>query len=243
MRPDRIPDISVVILCYKTGNKAKEFVKKVLCEMDELEVEYEIILVGNYMKDDSSDDTPRAVQEIASYNSKIKALTLEKKGMMGWDARTGLEAATGKTIALIDGDGQMPPSDLTKAYRKLKKENLDMVKTYREKRYDGLARKINSNIYNSVFRLLFPGFKVRDVNSKPKIFTRGFFNKLELTADDWFLDAEIMIQTRRHKGKLGEIPTLFFESEARKSFVKVIHIWEFLKNLLKARIKEFSHGK
>ena len=36
--------------------------------------------------------------------------------MMGWDARMGLLAATGDTIALIDGDGQMPAKDIIRVH-------------------------------------------------------------------------------------------------------------------------------
>ncbi len=235
-----IPDISVVILCYKTGNKAEEFVFKVIHEISKASTNYEIILVGNYLKGDDADETPAAVRELASRDPRIKAVTLEKKGMMGWDARSGLEVATGQTIALIDGDGQMLPEDLLRVYQKLKADKLDMVKTYREKRFDGILRKINSDVYNMLFRTLFPGFKINDVNSKPKIFTRDFFDKLELTSDDWFFDAEVMIQARRLRCKFGEIPTQFYESKSRKSFIRARHVLEFLKNLFIARVKEFS---
>lgn len=235
-----IPDISVVILCYRTGNKAKEFTVKVIHEISKASENYEIILVGNYSKQDDSDKTPEVVREIASRDPRIKAVTLEKQGMMGWDVRSGLDLATGQTIALIDGDGQMPAGDLLKVYQKLKAEKLDMVKTYRKKRNDGILRKINSDVYNMLFRSLFPGFKVRDVNSKPKIFTRDFFDKLTLTSDDWFFDAEVMIQARRFKCKLGEVPTEFYESKDRKSFIRPKHVLEFLKNLCIARVREFS---
>jgi len=234
-----IPDISIVILCYKTGNTAEEFILKVIHEICKASTNYEIILVGNYLKGDNADETPEAVREIASSDPRIKAITLEKKGMMGWDARSGLDAATGQTIALIDGDGQMLPEDLLRSYQKLKADNLDMVKTYREKRYDGILRKINSDVYNLLFRSLFPGFRVRDVNSKPKIFTRDFFDQLELTSDDWFFDAEVMIQARRLKCLLGEIPTEFYESKNRKSFIRAKYVLEFLKNLFIARVNEF----
>lgn len=232
-------DLSIVILCYKAREKAREFTQQVIKEVGSVTDNWEIVLVGNYLKNDTADTTPKIVRELAANDKRIKALTLEKEGMMGWDARTGLSQATGNSIAFIDGDGQMPPQDITSVYRKLKEGNLDMVKTYREKRHDGLSRKVNSDIFNILFRILFPGFPVRDVNSKPKIFTREFLNKLELTSDDWFLDAEIIIQARRHHCRMAEIPTIFYDVEGRKSFVRPNHIIEFLKNLLIARLKEF----
>jgi hypothetical protein len=90
-----------------------------------------------------------------------------------------------------------------------------------------------------LFSVLFPGYPNKDVNAKPKIFSRSFYNKLKLQSDDWFLDAEIMIQARRYHAKLAEIPTVFFEVTGRKSFVRVKHVLEFLKNFLRARVHEF----
>ena len=232
------PEISLVILCYRTGQSLVSIVNGVVAQLDRITSDWEIVLVGNYVEG-VPDDTPAVVRAIAAGDSRIKTVTRVKKGMMGWDARSGLEAAAGETIALIDGDGQVPPEDIVKVYQKLLSENLDMVKTYRAERHDGLYRRLVSNIYNLIFKILFPGFDVQDVNSKPKIFTRGCFEKLNLLSDDWFLDAEIMIQARRLNIKLGEVPSKFYPLPGRKSFVRGIHILEFFKNLLIARIKEF----
>jgi glycosyltransferase involved in cell wall biosynthesis len=235
-------DISVVILCYKEGRRVEKFVNVVIGEIEKVTKNWELILVGNYHCEDlekNCDETPHAVRELAQKDSRIKAVALEKKGMMGWDARSGLAAATGDTIAIIDGDGQMCASDLCDVYQKLVDEKLDMVKTYRSRREDGIYRELYSKTYNLFFRFLFPGFPVRDVNSKPKIFTRAFYEKLDLTSDDWFFDAEVIIQARRLGCRYGEIPTVFRKAENRQSFVKMKHIKEFLRNMLKARYGEF----
>jgi len=235
-------DISIVVLCYREGKRVVPFIQSVVNEISRITSNWEVVLVGNYNITDlkkNNDETPYVVRDIASKDSRIVAVALEKKGMMGWDARAGLDAATGRTIAIIDGDGQMSPEDICIVYQKLINEKLDMAKTYRSQRLDGTIRKLNSNIYNIFFRMLFPSFHVHDINSKPKIFTRDFLNKLNLTSDDWFFDAEVMIQTRRLKGKIGEVPTVFHRCENRKSYVRINAILEFLRNMLRARIKEF----
>ncbi|KHK00642.1 Glycosyl transferase, family 2 [Desulfovibrio sp. TomC] len=206
--------------------------------MDRLGNDYELVLVGNRNRGDTTDPTPAVVQALAAADPRIIALSLEKRGMMGWDARTGLAVATGDIIALIDGDYQMPPEDLEHVCRQLIDDDLDLAMTCRAVRKDGLLRRINSRMYNLLFRALFPGYPVRDVNSKPKAMTRAFFSALRLTADGWFLDAEIIIQARRHKARLGQIETVFHEGN-RKSFVRPDAVLEFLRNLLAARFKEF----
>jgi len=233
-----MPKISVVILCYKAGDDVTAFASKVRNTVERLTSDWEIILVGNYNAGEA-DNTPEVVRAVAASDPRYKAVTLVKQGMMGWDARSGLRDATGDTVAIIDGDNQMPPEDIEHVYTKLIGEGLDMAMTYRNNRQDSVARRYNSKIFNIIYSLLFPGYPVRDVNSKPKIFTRAFLDKLTLESDDWFLDTEIMIQARRHRAKLGQIPTVFYTSIGRKSFVRPDAILEFVKNLLRARLREF----
>lgn len=233
------PELSVVVLCYRAGEDARQYAGEVVSRLEAVTRNWEVILVGNYVDGDVGDATPRIVREVAATDPRIKAVVLPKQGRMGWDARTGMAAATGNAIAFIDGDGQMPAGDIIRAYQVLLAGQFDLVKTYREQRHDSLLRRLNSNVYNAVFRLLFPGFKVRDVNSKPKVFARPFFERLHLRSDDWFIDAEIMIQARRLRCRLAEIPTTFNKLEGRKSFVRAGHIVEFLRNLAVARVKEF----
>ena len=231
-------EISVVILCYGAGERLYDFVDRVIRLVGSSVPSWEIVLVGNYLKG-SNDDTPRIVKDIASSRNGVKAVILPKEGMMGWDARTGLNAALGNFICLIDGDEQMPPEDIIRVYRKIKDEGLDFAKTYRVKRHDSFLRRANSRIYNTLFHILFPGINVRDANSKPKIFSREAYRKMGLKSDDWFIDAEALIQAGRLGLKVGEVPTEFFENKYRKSYVKVSAIFEFIKNLALARLGGF----
>lgn len=240
---EKKPDFSAVILCYRAGESIREFVNKIILLMQKNNIsEYELILVGNYLKN-SDDTTPKIVAEIASQNHKIRFVAKEKKGMMGWDMKSGLAVATGNYITVIDGDGQMPIEDLIKVYNKIREDGLDLAKTYRIKRGDDLWRKTVSFFYNLFFKILFPGLKSQDINSKPKIFSMETYKKLNLTSNDWFIDAEIMIQARRLHLKINEVPTFFRGPQGRKSFVKPAAIIEFIKNLIIFRIKEFKHKK
>ena len=208
--------------------------------MEENESNWEIVLVGNHFSDDG-DPTPCIVSEIAQGHPRIRALTLIKKGMMGWDMKSGLDAATGGTIAVIDGDGQMPCEDVIRVYRKLINDRLEFAKTYRLNRDDGAYRKIISFIYNTIFKILFPGLISRDINSKPKVMTREVYRQMDLHSDGWFVDAEIMILVRRMKLEIGELGTGFNCLVNRSSFVKISSIFEFLANLVRFRILEYGY--
>ena len=231
------PELSVAILCYRAEELAREFVAQIVRELEEAKIDYELVLVANFWPG-SSDRTPQIVREVAAVNPRCVVVAKAKEGMMGWDMRSGLEAATGEHICVIDGDGQMPSSDLVKVYQLLKVGKYDLVKTFRAQRFDGFYRRTISAIYNWLFRLLFrPRAKLRDINSKPKVMTRAAFEQMRLVSNDWFTDAEIMIEALRHNLKIGEASTIFFKNERRASFVPPSAIWEFLRNLIYYRFR------
>jgi glycosyltransferase involved in cell wall biosynthesis len=232
------PEISVVVLAYRSAATIASFVDSLVDSLDKENLMWEIVLVGNYFEG-VGDQTPEVVRGIAARDSRIKAVAEIKKGMMGWDMKSGLQAATGRTLAVIDGDGQMPSSDVIRVYQLMKTNGLDFAKTYRAERNDGSYRRLISVVYNILFKLLFPGINAWDMNSKPKVMTREFYEKLHLKSNGWFIDAEIMIFARRLHAKIGEIETVFHSMDSRPSFVKPLSILEFLGNLFSYRVKEF----
>ena len=236
------PEISVVVLAYRSAATIRNFVDSLIDSLEKENLLWEIVLVGNYFGE-VEDRTPEVVRDIAARDSRIKAVVKIKKGMMGWDMKSGLQAATGKSLAVIDGDGQMPSSDVIRVYQLMKKNGLDLAKTYRAKRNDSSYRRLISVGYNILFKLLFPGINAWDMNSKPKIMTREFYEKMNLESNGWFIDAEIMIFARRLQARIGEVQTVFFSMDSRPSFVKPYSILEFLVNLFWYRVKEFFAKK
>ena len=231
------PELSVVVLCYRSEERIIPYLEQM---EQELLVEgltnYELVLVGNYVPG-SSDKTPEIIKSLAEKNPKIVPVTLEKRGMMGWDVITGFRQATGDAVALIDGDGQMPSKDIVRLYRVLKSGEFDFVKTFRIKRYDGAYRRFVSQIYNILFHSLFPGTPFRDMNSKPKLISRSALDRMKLECNGWFSDGEIMLEVRRLNLSFAEVPTVFQENEWRASFVKFWTVFEFLGYMFLYRVK------
>lgn len=230
-------ELSVVVLCYHSGKTILPIFDRLKKILEELNVEHEIILVANDFAD-SRDETIDIVNELARNHSNIKTVTEIKEGMMGWDMIKGMNVCSGNFICVIDGDGQFPIESVSEVYKEIKDSNFDIVKTYRNKRKDGFYRFVISRIYNLIFNLLFPGIKSKDVNSKPKIFSKDTYLKMNLQSTDWFIDAEIMIYAKKQNLRIKEIPISFYANESRKSFVKFDAIFEFILNLIKFRIKE-----
>jgi len=235
------PEYSIVVLCYGAGDSIPDFVESVTRMLLQNSIhDYQLVLVGNYLENKCIDQTARIVLELAKNDLRIISVVEKKDGMMGWDMRSGLAAATGKYISVIDGDGQMPIEDLVRVYQKIKNENYDLVKTVRSKRGDGLWRQFVSSVFNGLFRLLFPLVRAKDINSKPKVFTRDAYKRFDLRSDDWFIDSEIMIQASNLELKVGEVPTYFRASEREGgSFINLFTFLEFLKNLIRFKIIQY----
>lgn len=230
------PELSIVILCYRSEEQIIGFSQNVKELAKKLTDSFEIVLVGNYIEG-SVDRTKEIVEQIAMEDPIFRSICKPKRGMMGWDMKEGLSFAKGDFICVIDGDGQFPIESIKQCYEKIKTENFGLVKTFRKKRNDGVYRKLISVFYNLMFAVLFPGVKSKDVNSKPKMFTRELLDSLVLTSDDWFIDAEIMINTHRLGIKYYEFPIEFYELHGRVSFVKFSAIFEFIRNLIYYRFK------
>ena len=230
------PSLSIILLCYKSGAGIIEYVNTLIHALYQGGIsDFEIILVCNYIRGEE-DKTSAICFSISEKDDKISTIHLPKEGGMGWDLKRGLERAEGDYVCLIDGDGQIPVESVSTLYKQMIIEQADLAKIYRRERQDGTWRVFMSYIYNKFFKLLYPcNFEILDINGKPKIIKKSILNMMHLTSDDWFIDAEIMLEANRLNIKILQIPSYFLENKSRKSLVSVETVIEFIINLLKFR--------
>ena len=228
-------EFSIAVLCYRAEEGIIPFVENLHKIMSLFRFEWELILVANFWPG-SNDRTPEICQRLAERLPYVRVLAEPKQGAMGWDMRRGLEACRGKYIGVIDGDGQFPVETIFSCFAKIRSADFDMVKTYRVERQDGFYRRLISIGYNWLFHLFFRrSAKLRDVNSKPKIMKREAYEKMMLQSNDWFIDAELILNCINLNLRIYEIPVEFHSLGARKSFVKPGAILEFLRHMLDYR--------
>jgi glycosyltransferase involved in cell wall biosynthesis len=224
-------EFSIAVLCYRAEGGIIPFVENLHKIMSLFRFEWEVILVANFWPG-SNDRTPEICRRLAEQLPRVRVLAEPKQ----WDMRTGLDACRGKYIGVIDGDGQFPVETIFSCFAKIKSDDFDMVKTYRVERQDGFYRRLISIAYNWLFHLFFRGStKLRDVNSKPKIMRREVYEKMLLQSNDWFIDAELILNCINLNLRIYEIPVEFHSLGARKSFVKPGAIFEFLQHMIDYR--------
>ena len=240
---ESLVEFSIAILCYRAEEGIIPFVENLHKIMSLFRFEWEVILVANFWQG-SDDRTPEICRRLAERLPRVRVLAEPKQGAMGWDMRHGLDACKGKYIGVIDGDGQFPVEAVFSCFAKIRSDNFDMVKTYRVQRQDDFSRTFISIVYNWLFHLLFRGSsKLRDVNSKPKIMTREAYKKMVLRSDDWFIDAELILNCINLNLRIYEIPVEFHSLGTRKSFVKPGAIFEFLRHMIDYRWPSHSRAR
>jgi glycosyltransferase involved in cell wall biosynthesis len=228
------PSLSAIVLCYRAEESIRQVIEPLHTDLEQSGVPFELVLVANHDRD-RADRTPEIVREFASGHDQVKTVIQPKEGAMGWDVRSGLRAATGEILVVIDGDAQNPVQDVLRMYREMLRTGADVMKGRRIARFDGLYRRVVSAGYNALFLVLFRTRGLWDINGKPKGMTRTAYERLGLTSDDWFIDAEIILSARRADLRINEMPVIFNRNEERASFVKPDAILEFLENMVKTR--------
>ncbi len=137
-------------------------------------LDYEVVLVD----DGSADGTQKEIIRCADEN--VKLVELRKNYGQSTAMTAGIDHASGKFIALLDGDLQNDPTDIPPMLEKLKAEDWDVVAGNRKNRKDGaLFRKMPSKIANAVIRRL-TGVYIKDYGCTLKIFRREIAEELGL---------------------------------------------------------------
>jgi glycosyltransferase involved in cell wall biosynthesis len=231
------PALSVIVLCYQAGESIHRVIDPLYEQLEASGIAYELVLVTNQWPD-RPDPTGEVAEAFARDRDAVRTVMDEKQGAMGWDMRSGLAAATGDYLLVMDGDAQNPVEDVLRMYRRMRETGVDVMKGRRIARFDGPYRRVISTVFNLAFVLLFRTRGIWDVNGKPKALTRAAYEALDLKSDDWFIDAEIILSAQRLGLVVAELPVVFHRNVERGSFVRPGAILEFLRNMARERSRD-----
>ena len=165
-------ELSVVITVINEEDNIPPLINEIrnaLAGMD-----YEVIFVD----DGSTDATKKRIKEII--DDRVILVELKKNYGQSTAMTAGIDHATGKYIALLDGDLQNDPADIPFMLTLLKKEDWDVVAGNRKNRKDGMfLRKIPSKIANYFIRRWTKVY-IKDYGCTLKIFKREIAEELGL---------------------------------------------------------------
>lgn len=197
--------LSIVLPCYNERDNIAALMQR-LDEVAAKDVNIEILLVNNGSTDDSA-----AVfeQELSTRKPEVfRLVSVEKNIGYGFGILSGLRAAKGDVLAVTHADRQTDPMDVLKAFRIFKEENDEMllVKGFRKN------RRISEAIFSYGMGLLASvvlGIWLTEINAQPKLFSKKFFEKVNVKApNDFALDLYLLFQAKRH-GRIIDFPVYF----------------------------------
>ena len=232
MAHDHSPELSIVVPCYNEEDCIGTTMPHLVEVFQKAGIDFEVVMVDN----GSRDKTGGIIDGLIARGLPIrKAVVAVNKGW-GLGIRTGVRAARGRYIGTLCADGQVAPESVLLIYRSLAAAGGNtMAKARRRFRPDGPVRKVVSIVYNALMLVLFPGLRTLDVNGYPKIFPADILRSMDLTSDDWFLDAEAMLKAQYLRLMVIEIDVPGHLREGGRSNVRIKTVFEFLLNIVRYR--------
>jgi dolichol-phosphate mannosyltransferase len=227
-----IPDLSLVVPCYNEEGCLEFTVPPLVKAFAEAGVSLQVVLVDN----GSRDQTAKVIDRLIKRGLPITKGVVPVNRGQGLGFLTGFGLCNGRYIGYICADGQVVPGDVVKTFRALELAAAPtLAKVRRLYRPDSLVRKVVSIFYNAAMQVLFMGMPCLDVNGNPKIMPANILRVMELTSEDWFLEAEVMLKARHLRLPVIEINVRGQPREAGHSHVRFGTILEFMRNIIAYR--------
>ena len=114
-----MPKVSIVVPVYNVKDYLEKCVDSILRQTER---EFELLLID----DGSTDGSGELCDTLAERDGRVRVIHQENRGL-GGARNTGIEAARGTWLLLVDSDDWIEPEILEKALKAAERENADMV--------------------------------------------------------------------------------------------------------------------
>ena len=156
-------------------------------------LDYELI-IGD---DTSTDRTPELADALAAADPRVLVVHHPVNRKLGGSMKTGFATATGDLILYSDADLPFDMAQVSQAVRLMRLYEADIVSAYRlDRTGEGALRAVYTFFYNVLIRRLF-GVRMRDINFAFKLCRSRIFEHITLQSEGSFIDAELIIRTRK----------------------------------------------
>lgn len=156
-------------------------------------LDYELIVVD----DCSTDRTAELADALAASDPHVVVVHHPVNRKLGGSMKTGFATATGDLVLYSDADLPFDMAEVTRAIRLMRVYEADVVSAYRlDRTGEGKVRAVYTFFYNVLIRRLF-GVRMRDINFAFKLCRRRIFDHITLQSEGSFIDAELIIRTKK----------------------------------------------
>jgi len=141
---------SAVTSLYNMAPYLRMFHARMTTTLRHLMADYEIV----YVNDASTDDCKEILEEIAENDAHVRVIDLAKNIGQHAAIKTGLAAANGDRVFLIDADLEEAPELLLRFADAMDKESVELVYGHYEKSARGPINTIGSSLYYTALQTM-----------------------------------------------------------------------------------------
>ena len=217
----------MVIPVYNEKGTIKEIVDKIRS----VNVDKEIIIVDNF----STDGTRQILETLKPDGVKV-ILNPENLGK-GFSVRKGIDNSVSEFVIIQDADLEYDPNDFLKLLRPLEEGKADIVLGARFiSGHSGLyAHRMGNRFLTWLLNTLF-GSNLNDYATCYKIAPKVTFDRLNLKASGFDIEAEIVCKALKNKLRIAEVPISYYPRSYRQGKkIRWIDGLDAIRSILKYR--------
>ncbi len=168
--------VSVVIPLFNEDESLPELCSWITRVMDQEQLSYEVILIGDGRKDNSWN----VITKISAANSAFKGIQFQRNYGKSAALNEGFKAAKGEVVITMDADMQDSPDEIPALRDMILKGGFDLVSGWKKKRFDNtLTKNIPSKLFNAVARKS-SGIQLNDFNCGLKAYKNKVVKSIEV---------------------------------------------------------------
>jgi glycosyltransferase involved in cell wall biosynthesis len=168
-QPPKTVQLSVVVPAYREGRRIHDNLKRLIGELDQLGVTYEVVVVS----DGNTDATVREARRLGS--PVVKIFHYPMNIGKGFALSLGVDQSVGDLVTFIDADMELDPANIKGFIELMQMNGCDAVIGSKRHPMSKVAypefRRLQSAVYQLLVRLLF-NLNVRDTQTGLKLFRR-----------------------------------------------------------------------
>ena len=238
----RKPQLSLVIPAYNEEDQIVTTIEKTNRIMEDMGVEYEIIVVN----DGSKDETGLRILQCANNNGHLKLVSYPENMGKGYAVKTGFSSAVGDSVVFMDGDMEIDPDQIKRYVRALKSGDIVISsKRHPESCVESpFARRFLSYSFNVLVRLL-TGLRLSDTQSGLKAVKRKSLENVfpALSVKRFAFDVELLAVANLYGLSIVELPVDIKLKNSKFSSKEIFGMFvDLLGVTYRLRVKKYYHN-
>ena len=223
--------LSIVLPCLDEAVWLPGTLATYLAHFPPSRAEIELIVVD----DDSTDGTTVIADQIAATDPRVRVVRTTHNHGKGYAVRTGIQAAQGELVVLVDADGSYGPEQLERVVAALARAPVAIgarLGSQAGAGPPGAGPPLPSRVFNRVVRRLL-GLPFHDTQCGLKGFRRDAAEAIFQRArvDGYAFDAEALLVARRLGIEVVEVPVRAEERQGSKvrlrgEYLRLADVWE-----------------